>query len=605
MNRLLALPIRLEDFDGDIQNLQRTKQGTQKLGNFGSFSCYFNENQPSGSVHFTAFEFPFNYTATVEKASITNQQLEFGNRVFNFEGKLGESLNIERGVITLDGKVQIHIRISGSKIDDLQIIQGGYTVRAFEPLSDEIIIYPSISSVGPVLQINPRNSKLTFGKYTPEQLETGEFIEVNLIQGLFATRNYDKGNLVGLQKEIDFRNKIPFVKIFKTNRNSQYDFQFNFADGRIITTNQESSPATLKVNGANSYITGGLTGIDLEGPVKLILDGKTAVNCEMKQSKLLIDNIPYLFGAIEAFAVGDEPNALNGHLEHDFGNGLVYNGFFRNDFVYCHKDAFPASVTDSQKDRHFDVMNFLQRVDWFEGGIDHFKPTGVCRVKYHEGSTFTGCLNDCFLKTGVGQLLEKSGRLFIGSFRNDFYHGFGKLIINEKVILGIFEKGILKFEMDADHLNVSDLKDLENLAEFLEGEMTLEEVRNLLESRLKSRVGETAAIGDDLGVYIKNVDRKKLIEQGKLLQAKSEHLVIVTIFHFKNGFAYHGKLVGNFILDKDEGDVITPDGVRIPCRYKAMQDLNMGAFKSIDGRLFFMFNYDKKILGEVDLNETR
>jgi hypothetical protein len=596
MLKLLRIDPHLADFDGDIRGLKRTGFGVQKLGEFGTISARFVENVVQGSVEFRCAQFPLKFTADVDGDSLSNQKLDVDSGRVGFDGDLGPGLNPLRGVFSFEDGINIHLIIESSQFAELSLTVHGESVDLDSHIRRNTLFFPELETGLPVVTLHRATGVLTYGRYNKNESPEGKWIEIGLFSGLFSIKTYEKEQLVGPLTILDFQQDVPSVKI----KGSSSDVGFlkvTHADGRVTTSEEEGGLGVLRVTGLNTYIVGPLKDGQLEGKSSLFVDGKLKVDCSVESNVLSTPSIPSLFAAMEGHSKPDEPRTLNGFCEYDFQNGLVYNGFFENDFLYCHKNAFSACIRDRERNREFNLIRFQNRVKWFDGTLEGFRAMGVCRAKYKDGGSYSGHFDQRFLRDGKGQLLETDGTFYLGSFKDDLFHGFGRLFTKDKVTWGIWEKGILKLEIDVNNLNVDDIRDLDNLAEYLNGGMSLEEVQMTLGLKRAQKMGGS------LEGYFGQMDRKRLGANKEALNQKSELLAMVTIFHFKNGFAYHGKVVGNYILDKDVGDIITPQGERIRSRYKAMPDLNMGAFKSLDERHFFMFNYDKKMLGEVELDE--
>lgn len=706
MRKVIDLEINYKNFDGDLINLQREGKGRQILGSFGEYSANFVSNQPIGKIEFKTSVFPFIITTDLSQNVFTNEKISMCENAVMIDGSFGPNMNLLKGVIIINDKIQIHLVINRGKITEISLFDKSLKINHEEYRVKNNIFYPKMNLETSILKVNLDKGFLTYGKYLQNNAENGEFYEIDLFQGIYSIRNYEKGYLSGIQKFIDFSSEVVFLKVYNIWRKIQSEFEVRFADGRIIQQTDDKSMALMKAEGLNSYLIGNLSDDKLNGPGKLIVNGKTSFNCPIDSNNLIISDFPKFFEAIENYDVSEDPKKLNGNLEHDFGNGLQYKGFFSNDFVFCHKDAFSSCIQDTEKNKIYPILHFFKSIDKFEGTIAQMKPSGVCKVKYLNGDSYTGHLNECFMKVGKGQQLEKSGSLYLGTFKNNLYHGFGRIIDQEKTTIGFFEEGEIRFVLGDDDLNLFLLDDVEKIAESITGKMTTEDFKELMKKRVheqiikhpkkkqkkgisknerkndqdfeqlddsnvedqdfqqqngqivnekglkqgkskkvndksyekskspkindksydkngnlmqnntkKSKNKEKLAIQNDdssenesededevnVSSPLKKFDRKKYEEQGILLKKQSEQLVMVSIFHFKNGFAYHGKVVGNVILDQDEGDIITPNGERIKSKYKNMGDLQMGAFKSLDGKMFYMFSYDKRILSEVNL----
>ena len=90
---------------------------------------------------------------------------------------------------------------------------------------------------------------------------------------------------------------------------------------------------------------------------------------------------------------------------------------------------------------------------------------GEVKVEYIDGSIYHGHLNLNFMKNGEGLLLKRSKgvELYYGNFKNDQYHGIGKIFKdNNEFILGYFENGELLLKFDIDNLETNIYESIRN-----------------------------------------------------------------------------------------------------------------------------------------------
>ena len=151
--------------------------------------------------------------------------------------------------------------------------------------------------------------------------------------------------------------------------------------------------------------------------------------------------------------------------------------FFFNDFIFCHKEALPIALNLQHRKTKNTFIEFCNQVQSFEGRVVNCKPVGMSRIKYKNGYLFSGTINDSYHRYGKGMQIENSGTLYIGGFENDLYQGFGKLVDTDKVIFGLFDKGILKIEFNSETIDVGLLKNLQALLPFLKNTMTFEDIQ--------------------------------------------------------------------------------------------------------------------------------
>ena len=93
---------------------------------------------------------------------------------------------------------------------------------------------------------------------------------------------------------------------------------------------------------------------------------------------------------------------LNGYHRLEFKNGVTYEGYLLNDFVYCHKDALMSSLKGIKNEEFSDLEEFLAKIKRFEGVIVERKVQGTAKIEYKTGDIFEGKLNNQFMKTGKG-----------------------------------------------------------------------------------------------------------------------------------------------------------------------------------------------------------
>lgn len=100
----------------------------------------------------------------------------------------------------------------------------------------------------------------------------------------------------------------------------------------------------------------------------------------------------------------------------------------------------------------------------------------------------------------------------------------------------------------------------------------------------------------------KQEQRKK--EEIEILSKLKQDVEMETIFHFANGFAFHGRVKGDKIVDNSEGVImIHSTQENIPVVYKYVPSIQSGSFKSKDDKYLFIFRYKERKLAQVKFDE--
>ena len=281
-----------------------------------------------------------------------------------------------------------------------------------------------------------------------------------------------------------------------------------------------------------------------------------------------------------------------------------------NDFVYCQKDLLPSSLTNLYKHKHPEFDEFFSRIHTFEGMIDQWNIIGQAKVKYKTNDIYVGKYSDHYHREGQAIQIQSDGRLYVGEFQRDQYNGIGKLIDTGILEMGYFRDGKLKIPFDIDNIGTGVINAIRALmartrdADINEAELKrmLEENRYAVTNEELERQHLQEAEELRIRLMVNEAQKKKMKDEQKILDQLSHKIVIETIFTFKNKWAYHGKVMGNFIVDHDEGDIIDPSGRRIPVRFKALNDFEVGTFKSKDNKHLFMFKYSVRILTDIEID---
>lgn len=69
-------------------------------------------------------------------------------------------------------------------------------------------------------------------------------------------------------------------------------------------------------------------------------------------------------------------------------------------------------------------------------------------------------------------------------------------------------------------------------------------------------------------------------EEERINEELEEEVEIMELFHFKNGYAFHGLIKGDKIVDGVKGHIINPDNERIAVKYKFIDEVDAGSFKT-------------------------
>lgn len=607
MDKLLNFPTNLDEFEGVVKELKRIGNGRQKLGDFGYFESTFVDDIPTGLTTFYPNNFPFVYSAIRVGQIETDQSIVF-NETLTFEGKIGPNMNLVKGVLKTSDSLEVHFVVMKGKIEEFEVFRNSKQLKKEDVVVRQCIVYPTKESIFPVFKLNLTNGIVTFGRYIDATIENDEFLEIDLLKGTYSVKCFEAGRAFGKQLVLDFSTDVPTLRIFELVDGVTENSEIRFCDGRVIE--HSGDIGILKVCGWNSNIIGPMNFNRIEGPCKFKVDDRLQINCDIQKEVLRFNECIPLFNSVERFDHKENRSLLNGHHHVCLEENLFYKGYFLNDFIYCHKDAFSIAMTHKNSEKTVDFIEFCKSVTSFDGKIVEGKAHGRCKVKYSDGSLFTGYLNEDFLRSGQGMQVEPSGKMYVGPFEKDLYQGFGKLVDADQVIFGLFEKGKLKIDFNIDNIDVELVKNLQILLPSIQDKISFEEIkeyakennldfRNIKEvEKVQKQIMKAAKEGLK-GLGVERINEELFRQKGN--KEKNE-LVVESLFKFKNGYFYHGHTFEDFIVDKDEGWLITPLGEKIKCKYNAIHDLRLGAFKSKKGNLFFMFNYDQKVLGEVEMN---
>lgn len=117
-----------------------------------------------------------------------------------------------------------------------------------------------------------------------------------------------------------------------------------------------------------------------------------------------------------------------------------------------------SSLSGLGKNRKYDLEEFMKRIKKFEGTIFDGKILGEANVLFSNGEIYKGHFDEKFMKTGYGLNLTsgKSVQLYSGNFKNNLYHGFGKVFKNrDEFTLGYYEEGKMLMQFDIDNMDTN------------------------------------------------------------------------------------------------------------------------------------------------------
>lgn len=610
MDRLTTASFSLLDYDGDITGFNRQGQGKQDWPGFCSIDGKWTNNKLNGSSRVIFKNFPLTIYGDFKNNIMFNASINFGDGEFKLDVKLNKDMFIESGIMGFSKDFEFHFKLSNSKVENIVLIRNGETLDHSAYLIEGVLQYP----------LNPQNS-LFFGfdvqRMVVELYNLDEYKArcdscylINLRLNCYVISNYEDGEIAGLQQVLDFGKAIPSIKKYWLRVDEEEEDSIHYADGSVLTNKSGETTAKMIYKGVDSYITGHKRDDRLRGPVDIVIDGKYSLSAEMKDEGLVFKDPRKLFKTIDNVKdqTLDEYNEdlLNGYAKYDYANGTVYEGFFLNDFVYCHKDSLLSCLHNMNKPRNPDLEAFIAKISRFEGVIQDGKILGKAKARYRNGTLYEGFYDAYFLKTGTAVEFANNGDLYSGEFKNDMFNGFGKLFKPDQPLsIGIFEDNVLKLKFDMENL---DQNIIDKLKHDYEKVQTINEqkIQEVVEQKTFKPGNEEERLKNDrdekLQKLVEDEKQRKLEEAEKLIQELQREMVVKKIFSFKNGYAYHGKIKGNNILDNEMGDIIDPEGNRIPVMYKYIKDLNIGSFRSLNKKLVFIYKIETKELARVELN---
>lgn len=610
MDRLIDASFSLLDYDGDLKGFSRHGKGKQEWPGFAAIKGRWSNNKLNGNAQLWFKNFPLTIYADYNDNCPEDASINFGDGELKLDVKVDKDMYIQSGIIAVNKDFEFHFKIIDGKADNFVLMQNGEALDHSEYLKHGALEYP----------LNPQNTlflgfntnTLLVELYNLDEYKTRfeNCYQINLRTNCYMVLNYEQGELIDLQQVLDFGKAIPAVKRYWVRNEDEEEDSIHYADGSVLTNKAGEDISKLVYKGVDSYITGRKRDDKLRGEVDVVIDGKYAIPAEMKEEGLIFKNPQKLFKTIES--VKDQTleeyneNLLNGYAKYEYGNGTVYEGYFLNDFVYCHKDSLLSCLHNANKSRNPDLEAFLIKVSRFEGIIQNGKIEGKAKVRYKNGVLYEGYYDDYFLKTGTAIEFASNGDLYSGEFKNDMYNGFGKLFKPDKPLeLGIFENNSLKLRFDMDNLdqNVIDKIKSDYVKEKSINHQKVQEV--VEKNTFKPETGEekvTKERDEKLQKIIEQEKTKKIDEAKKLIEELQKEMIVKKIFSFKNGYAYHGKIKGNDIVDNERGDIIDPEGNRIPVMYKYIKELNLGSFRSMDKKIVFIYKIETKELARIELN---
>lgn len=616
MHSLIKHGYSLVDYEGDIDGFHRNGEGAQDWGDFCRFAGRFRENECYGTGQLTIRKFPFALSGFFESNEISEGKVDIDNGAIVFEGQLNRDFSFGSGIFSFRNNAQLHLVTKNDQIEGFEFFLNETKIEKEENTKDGIFTYLINRNTNLSIEFDPALGKLAFGNLSQGENKIGPHVaEVNLKSNLYCIRNYKDGLLAGPQFELNLSADNFYVKSSYMIGGDEVSLNIAFPNGKGIRREGKRSKAALFVKGSENYISGYLNQKDeMEGAADLIMDGKYQVKCSVTGNKVTFDQVEDLLKGIEKVRqqVLEEidHDKLNGFHEYTFESGFTYKGYFLNDFVYCHKDSLPSSLTGLYQNRHPDFDEFFGRVATFEGLIDNWNIIGQAKVKYKSGEIYLGKYIDNYQREGQAIQIQSDGKLYVGEFQHDQYNGVGKLIDQGVFEMGYFRDGKLRIPFDIDNIGAGVINAIRAL-------MSRSRDEDINEAELKKMLDENryAITNEELEkqrfqeeeelrirLMVNEAQKKKMKDEQKILDQLSHKVVIETIFTFKNKWAYHGKVMGNFIVDHDEGDIIDPSGRRIPVRYKALNDLEVGTFKSKDNKHLFMFKYSVRILADIEID---
>jgi len=79
---------------------------------------------------------------------------------------------------------------------------------------------------------------------------------------------------------------------------------------------------------------------------------------------------------------------MNGYNSLNYRNGITYEGYFLNDFIYCHKDSLMSCLKGLPEENKLDIGEFFLKVKKFEGEIIDCKIKGKAKVLYKNNDLY-------------------------------------------------------------------------------------------------------------------------------------------------------------------------------------------------------------------------
>ena len=612
MNKLVKIGFSVLDYEGPLHEFERNGRGTQFWGEYCSLEADWVLNKIKDTAILDFLKFPMKMEINLKNEKISDSLMKIKNLELN--AKLNREYGIKSGILKHnDSEISIHFTIKNKKIDIFQVFKNEEELTTKNYYEEDYKTYRfyfdlSRNTFFEVDLINHKINSITLNK---AHKKSGFQHEFNFLQSTISEFSFQDNELSQIQKTLKMSSKLPYTKIWYQNEKFKANKTF-FADGSILRTENDTLKGQLNFPGTNSYLKGNVQNEAIEGSCEIILDGKYCIPAEGRDQMMFIRNPADFFKCIEDFKfqnIGElEKGKLNGFHDYQFKNGINYSGFFLNDFVYCHKDSLLGCLSGFENKVYPDLEEFFLKIKRFEGVLFKGKILGKAKILYKNGDLYEGTMDDYFNRNGHGTNLQHNGKLYSGDFKRDLYHGLGKLFENkEDFILGFFEEGKLKLKFDLENMDSNLYNQIQNqlLKEgdalktgFLERIMKAENIPS--ESQMLAlQNAENQNLTHSFTQDLNNKQKKRIEEEQKILNELSKNTPITTIFHFTNGYVYHGKVSGDYIVDGDEGDIINLEDLRIPVSYKFVSNLKLGTFKSKDGNHIFMFKLDVKKLAHI------
>lgn len=610
MDRFINAGFSLLDYDGDLSGFLRNGKGKQDWPGFCSISGRWSQNKLSGNGKLSFKHFPLDIFGEFRDNILSDVNMTMGEGELKLDVKVNRDFFIESGIIALEKNHEFHFKIANSKIETYVLKHNGEILNIDQYIKDGVLEYPLNPQKSLFFGFNVQSLTVELYSMDPNKQRFDDCHQIHLRTNCFAIFSYEQGRMVGLQQVLDLGKNLPSVKRYWLENEQEEEDIIYLANGSVMTNKAGDIRAKLIYKGVDSYMMGQKRDDKLRGTVDIFIDGKYTIQADMRDEGLLFTEPQKLFKTIDN--VKDQTldehddNLLNGYSKYEYSNGIVYEGFFLNDFIYCHKDSLLSCLNNINKPRHLDLEAFLLKVSSFEGVVQNGKIFGKAKVKYKNSTLYEGFYDEYFLKTGNAVEFASNGELYSGEFKNDTFNGLGKLFRPDVPLeIGIFEDNKIKLRFDMDNLDQTLIDKLK--ADIVkEKTVTEQKIKELVEQKkfVPAENEENARREREAKMQqmIEEERNKKIEEANRMVRELQKKIVVVKIFSFKNGFAYHGKIKGDTIVDGERGDIIDPEGNRIPVLYRYIKELGLGSFRSINKKFVFIYKLETKEIAKIELN---